>query len=101
MQRVLCFLFTALFFLSSFAQEEKVYTFRSEVRVDTSGYISVREDVRVYVKGVIFKRGITRALPLIRSDKDGDKVPVDYDIESVKRDGEPESFLPNGKGVTG
>lgn len=98
MQRVLCFLFTALFFLSSFAQEEKVYTFRSEVRVDTSGYISVREDVRVYVKGVIFKRGITRALPLIRSDKDGDKVPVDYDIESVKRDGEPESFFTEREG---
>jgi len=98
MQRVFCLLFAALFFLSGFAREEKVYTFRSDVLVDTSGYISVRENVRVYAKGIVFKRGITRALPLTRSDRDGNKVPVDYDIESVKRDGEPENFFTEREG---
>lgn len=98
MQRILFSLFAVLFPLVGFARGEKVYTFRSDVLIDTSGYISVREDIRIYAKGEVFKRGITRALPLNRSDRDGKMIPVNYDIESVKKDGKPENFFTGREG---
>ena len=93
MRRFLLPLLAALFPLIGFAQQEKVYTFRADVLVDTSGYISVQEDIRIFSRGDVFKRGITRALPLSRSDKDGQMIRVDYDVESVRKDGKPENFF--------
>ncbi len=90
--------FLIFFSTLSMAQEEKIYTFRSDVEIDTSGYISVWEDIRVYARGEIFKRGITRALPLRRSDKDGQMISVSYDVESVKKDGVPENFFTEREG---
>lgn len=91
-------LFLALLPLIGSAQEEKVYTFRSDVRVDTSGYLSVSEDIRVFAAGEIFKRGITRALPLRRSDRNGEMIGVDYEVENVRKNGETENFFTERQG---
>lgn len=98
MKRALFFLFSLCILFPGFAQEEKVYTFRSQVTVDVSGYISVREEIGIFAGGKIFKRGITRALPLTRSDKDGNRVAVEYDIVSARKNGEPEPFFSEREG---
>ncbi len=82
----------------STAQEERIYSFRSEVSIDTSGTISVQEDIRVYAKGDIFKRGITRALPLLRSEKNGNRIRMNYDVTGVQKDGLPVNFFTEKQG---
>lgn len=54
-------IFTALLIVLStallMAQEEKIYSFHSDISVDSSGMITVREDIRIFAKGDLFKRG--------------------------------------------
>lgn len=75
------------------SQEERVYTHHSDIVVDTSGVVRVSEKIRIYASGNIFKRGITRALPSTRTDADGKKIKMNYDIVGVSKDGESESFF--------
>lgn len=93
MQRLLflCFIFLAS--LSLLGQEERIYTFHADVHVDTSGVVSVRERIRVYADGDVFKRGITRALPLTRSDVDGNRIKIAYNIKGVDLHGAPVNFF--------
>ena len=80
------------------AQDEKVYTFHSDIRIDTSGVIAVREHIRVYAKGDVFKRGITRSLPLSRRDGDGNRIRVNYNVTEVLQDGSPVNFFTQNEG---
>ncbi len=80
------------------AQDEKVYTFHSDIRIDTSGVIAVREHIRVYAKGDVFKRGITRSLPLSRRDVDGNRINVNYNVSEVLQDGNPVNFFTKNEG---
>jgi len=74
----LMFLF---FSVSLFGQEEKIYSFHSDVTVDKSGTIEVREKIRIYSLGDDFKRGITRALPLNRIDVLNNRIRMNYTIK--------------------
>lgn len=80
------------------AQDEKVYTFHSDIRIDTSGVIAVREQIRVYAKGEVFKRGITRSLPLSRRDTDGNRISVNYNVTEVYQNGNPVNFFTKNEG---
>lgn len=48
------------------AQEERITSFHSDIALAEPGSLTVRETIRIYARGDIFKRGITRALPLTR-----------------------------------
>jgi hypothetical protein len=63
--------------VSIIAQEEKIYTFYSDVTIEESGMIRVKEEIRIFSKGDIFKRGITRSLPLTRISNTRSNVPID------------------------
>lgn len=90
-----------LFFLSSLvlvAQEEKITSFHSDITVAESGSLTVRETIQIYAAGDIFKRGITRALPLTRRDIDNNRIGVDYIIREVLVDGKPVNYFTEKEG---
>ena len=90
-----------LFFLSSLvlvAQEEKITSFHSDITVAESGSLTVRETIQIYAAGDIFKRGITRALPLTRRDIDNNRIGVDYIIREVSVDGKPVNYFTEKEG---
>ncbi len=95
-------IFTALLIVLStallMAQEEKIYSFHSDISVDSSGMITVREDIRIFAKGDLFKRGITRSLPLTRRDRDGNPVRVGYAVKEVLLDGVAAGFFTDKEG---
>ncbi len=80
------------------SQEERIYSHHSDILVDTSGVIQVSEKIRVYADGDLFKRGITRSLPLTRTDAEGKKVKIRYDIVGVSKNGDSESFFTETEG---
>ncbi|MGV6830029.1 MAG: DUF2207 domain-containing protein [bacterium] len=89
-------LLVALFFLLSLnfalAQSERIISFHSDIEIDTSSTILVKETIKIYATGSIFKRGITRTLPIVRTDSSGNRTTVDFKITSVKRDGSSSKY---------
>ncbi|MDD4778096.1 MAG: DUF2207 domain-containing protein [Fermentimonas sp.] len=79
--------------LSIAAQEEKIYSFHSDIVVEKSGMIRVKEEIRIFSKGDIFKRGITRTLPLNRSDIHNNLIRMDYTVSGVLMNGNPVNFF--------
>ena len=79
-------------------QEERIYTHHSDIVVDTSGVITINEKIRIYANGDLFKRGITRSLPLTRTDADGKRVKMDYSILEVYKDDNKESYFTEREG---
>lgn len=98
--RIIFSIFISLFLSSLvlFGQEERVYTFRSEIDIETSGEIRVHEKIRVYAAGDVFKRGITRALPLTRTDADGRRIGVSYNVQKVLQDGKKIKYFTEREG---
>lgn len=93
MRHTVFLIFFVLFAHSVFAQQEKMYAFHSDIAVDTSGVIRVRENIRIYATGNVFKRGITRLLPLSRRDVDGNRIRMQYRITEVLKDGVPANYF--------
>lgn len=93
MRRITVWSLFVLVSLSLLGQEERFYTFHSDIRIDTSGVISVQEIIRIYASGDLFKRGITRSLSLSRTDADGKEVEVGYDIKNIYKDDVPVQFF--------
>ncbi len=84
--------------LSLMAQEEKIYSFHSDIEVERSGVIKIREKIRIYSKGDIFKRGITRALPLGRTDIQNNRIRMNYSVSEVLMNGQPVNFFTKNEG---
>lgn len=91
------YIFISLFlFFSSVvikAQEEKIYSFHSDIKVEKSGMILVKEVIQIYSSGDLFKRGITRSLPLSRRDIQNHRIRIDYTISNVLMNGLPVNFF--------
>jgi uncharacterized membrane protein YgcG len=74
-----------------FSQSERVLSFHSDIEIDTSSVITVKESIKIYATGTIFKRGITRTIPTERVDSLGKKK-LEYKILSVERDGKVSKY---------
>ena len=74
-----------------FSQSERVLSFHSDIEIDTSSVITVKESIKIYATGAIFKRGITRTIPTERLDSLGKKK-LEYKILSVERDGKVSKY---------
>ena len=96
--RVLLSLLLFFSFLVLVAQEEKIISFHSDITIAESGSLTVRETIQIYAAGDIFKRGITRALPLSRRDVDNNRIGVDYIIREVLVDGKPVNYFTEKEG---
>lgn len=79
--------------LSLWGQEERIYTFHSDIYVDTTGLISVHEKIQIYAAGDVYKRGLVRGIPLYREDADGTEIKVDVQIKNIYLDDEPVPYF--------
>ena len=77
---------------SLFSQSERVLSFHADIEVDTSSIITVKESIKIYATGIIFKRGITRSIPVEKIDSAGNTRVLDYKILSVEKDGEVSKY---------
>jgi len=74
------------------SQSERILSFHSDIEVETSSIITVKEHIKIYANGTIFKRGITRTIPTVSADSLGKKVKLDFKVLSVERDGRTSKY---------
>ena len=72
-------------------QTERIIDFHSDVVISKKSVVRVTETIKVYAAGYEIKRGLFRALPMIRNIN-GNREDVDYDIISIKKDGSEEPY---------
>ena len=90
-----CFFFSVLLISSCFSQAkyEHIKLFKSEVYLDYSGQLTVVETITVSALGNKIKRGIYREFPTKYITPLGNPVEVSFDVLSVRKDGQKETFL--------
>jgi len=82
-------------FVFSAVAEEKIDSFDVSISVETDGDIEVSETIQVTSEGTRIRRGIFRDLPRYYADDEGqagDKLPYQYDVRRVTRDGRREPY---------
>lgn len=74
-----------------FAQESILH-FQSHITVEPNGELLVRETITFRAEGGQIKRGIYRDFPTLYKGRFGLRSSVPFEVTSVTRDGEPESW---------
>ena len=74
------------------AAVERILLFSSDVTVERNGDLAVTETIRVQAEGREIRRGILRDFPTTYTRRDGSRVVVGFDVESVRRDGNAEPW---------
>jgi uncharacterized membrane protein YgcG len=83
----------ALTFAATAAQAvERILSFVSDVKVERNGDLLVTETIRVQAEGREIRRGILRDFPTRYTRRDGTRVQVAFDVQSITRDGAEETF---------
>ncbi|MCA0133873.1 DUF2207 domain-containing protein [Winogradskyella alexanderae] len=101
MRQLLCLILVVSNAWALFAQSERVLSFHSAIVVDTSSSITVKESIKIYATGTIFKRGITRTIPTRSVDSSGNSVKHNFKILAVEKDGRPSKYhTKSGSGST-
>ena len=72
---------------------ERITDFSSDIRVGTTGDITVRERISVFAYGRDIQRGIFRDIPYVRTSILGFYEQGNITVNSVLRDGKPEPFV--------
>lgn len=70
--------------------EEVISRFHADIRVLPSGEMEVTETIAVVAEGIDIRRGIFRDFPLTMLDASGHTIHVDFTLEDVRRNGQPE-----------
>jgi uncharacterized membrane protein YgcG len=71
---------------------ERIRSFHSDITVYADSSMVVRETITVNAAGSRIRHGIYRDFPTSYRDRLGNRVVVDFDVLSVERDGQPESW---------
>jgi len=71
---------------------ERIMSFHSDIRIDSTGMMYVSEKIKVYASGSEIKRGLVRTIPIFRKDIFGQKKSADFKITSILRDGKKENY---------
>lgn len=66
-------------------QGERIISFHSDITIAENADVTVTETIKVFANGNAIKRGIFRALPMVRNINGG-KEKISYNIISVERD---------------
>jgi uncharacterized membrane protein YgcG len=85
-------LFLSLLIVSAASADERILEFHSDIVVTPEGWIDVTERITVRAEGNQIRRGIYRDFPTDYQDQYGNNVEVDFEPQSVLRDGEREDF---------
>jgi hypothetical protein len=71
---------------------ERILSFISDVKVLTNSDLLVTETIRIQAEGDAFKHGLLRDFPTTYTRRNGTRVRVGFDVQSVTRDGVREAF---------
>jgi uncharacterized membrane protein YgcG len=71
---------------------ERIISFHSDIRIDSTGMMYVSEKIKVYASGSEIKRGLVRNIPIFRKDIFGQKKSADFKITSILKDGKVENY---------
>lgn len=75
------------------AQEpERIVDFDADITVKQDGGMDVVETIEVQANDVQISHGLLREFPTTYRRRDGSRVVVGFDVESVTRDGQPEAY---------
>ena len=77
---------------------ERIPSFISDVKVLTNSDLLVTETIRIQAEGDAFKHGLLRDFPTTYTRRNGTRVRVGFDVQSVTRDGVREAFTTERKG---
>jgi uncharacterized membrane protein YgcG len=72
--------------------DETIESFHAAIDLTKSGRMTVTETIRVKAEGYKIKRGIYRDFPLTFTGEDGALHRVDFSIERIERNGQPEAY---------
>ena len=95
---LLCLIWVLLFPVpSAYAAEsdnttERILSFHSDIVIHSDASMTVTETITVYCTGQQIKRGIYRDFPTKYQDRYGRHYTVDFKVQEVLRDGEPEDY---------
>ncbi|MDX2274052.1 MAG: DUF2207 domain-containing protein [Hyphomonadaceae bacterium] len=89
--KALFFALIALLFAAPAYAAEQINRFDVVIDVETDGDIFVTENINVTAEGNAIRRGIFRDLPRYY-EREGERLPYEYEIESVERDGQSEPY---------
>jgi uncharacterized membrane protein YgcG len=81
-----------LFLAGTAPADERILAYDSDIRVHADASMTVIETIRVRAEGKQIKRGIYRDFPTDYKDRFGNSYRVDFEIISVRKDGQLESF---------
>ena len=76
----------------SLPADERILNYRSDIKVHADGRLTVTEAIRVRAEGGQINRGIYRDFPTRYKDKYGNRVIVDFQVNSVRRNGSSEPW---------
>jgi uncharacterized membrane protein YgcG len=71
---------------------ERIREFISDVAVQRNGDLIVAETIRVEAEGNVIRRGIFRDFPTVYRRRDGTRVEVGFQVQSVTRNGTTEPY---------
>jgi uncharacterized membrane protein YgcG len=80
------------------SQSERIISFHTDIRIDTSGMMYLSEKIKVYASGDQIKRGIVRSIPVYRKDIFGDRKSADFKITSILKNGKKENYKTKNDG---
>ena len=93
------FLLTLLLLLSPSAlADERILDYRSDILVHEDGWLTVTETLRVRAEGEQIRRGIYRDFPTRYKDQLGNSVRVEFEPQSVLRNGASEDWHSEERG---
>ena len=72
--------------------DERILNYHSDIIVFENAVMQVIENITVRAEGNNIKRGIYRDFPTTYKDNYGNKYRVDFEINQIKRDGNPEPY---------
>jgi uncharacterized membrane protein YgcG len=91
LRKIFFVLFSILFY--QVQAQEKILDFDVKIQIEKSGTIQVIENITINAEGNVFRHGLLRVFPLVRQDKDGNNIDVEYSINSIKKDGIDEQYF--------
>lgn len=85
-------LLSLLLFAGASQADERILSYDSDIKVHPDASMTVIETIHVQATGKRIKRGIYRDFPTDYKDRLGNRYRVDFEVLSVRKDGQPEPF---------
>lgn len=104
MKNIRAFLFSLLVLLLSLlctqAQvqaQERITDFAVTLHIDSSNLLTVQERISIIAEGEVFRRGLIRNIPYLRTDSKGTTYSNPITVLSVTQDGAPATYIDHSK----